>query len=134
LNKKFSDIDAAHKVGFNIKGLNSNANESAEIQNLKKELIETLASTTPLPKFVNTGADKLIDNVQRTIASRLQNKESKIEMNDYIETCSRTINKRITDLNSSINKHEILVLEVYKQKINEIESTLRKNKRPRHFL
>jgi hypothetical protein len=132
--KEFSDIDAAHKVGFNIKGLDSTGNESAEIQNLKKELIETLASTTPLPKFVNTGADKLIDNVQRTIASRLQNKESKIEMNDYIETCSLTINKRITDLNSSINKHEILVLEVYKQKINEIESTLRKNKRPRHFL
>ncbi len=124
MNKKFSDIDAAHKVGFNIKGLNSNANESAEIQNLKKELIKTLAYTTPLPKFVNTGADKLIDNVQRAIAYRLQNKESKIEMNDYIETCSVKINKRVTELNSKRNKdlykHEMCVLKVYEQKIKEI--------------
>ena len=120
-SNKFSHIDAAHKVGFNIKVLNSTGHESADAQNVKKELIKTLASTTPLPKFVNTGAEKMIDDAQRAMAYKLQN-TNKVERNDYIKTCNDKINERITELNSKTNKdkykNEMRVLKVYEKELN----------------
>ncbi len=41
--KEFSDIDAAHKVGFNIKGLNSTGNESTEVRKLPRPPYQSLS-------------------------------------------------------------------------------------------
>ncbi len=40
----------------------------------------------------------MIDDVQRSIAYKLQETGSEIKMKDYIETCKTQINKRIDEL------------------------------------
>ncbi|CAF1011247.1 unnamed protein product [Brachionus calyciflorus] len=122
-------LDAAHTTGIHIQAQTKDKFFNFVQQNLLNRLI---SMTNLLPKCLNIGPDKIIDDAQQKFAEKLidligKNKTLSIQdmknlMHEYIDTCIDKLTIKKNEVNDNLVKLEVLAK--YIDELKRIKNTI----------